>query len=81
MDALAGQKRPVARQKISIDHRPNSNRRRHRYTARLTGNSGGSVVASGPPGRAAAPFEDDRPLPVLKGHFSRRDVALKPVEL
>lgn len=31
--------------------------------------------------RAAAPFEDDRSLPTLKGYLSRRDVALKPVDL
>jgi hypothetical protein len=67
--------------KFSIDHRPNSNRRRHRHTARLTGNFGASLPASGPRRRAAAPFEDDRSLPTLKGNFSRQDVALKSVDL
>jgi hypothetical protein len=71
----------VTRRKFSIDHRPNSNRRRHRDTARLTGNFGVSLLASGPLRRGAAPFEDDRSLPTLKGYLARRDVALKPVDL
>jgi hypothetical protein len=68
--------------KVSIDHRPSSNRRCHRYTARLTGISGGGLLTSGSRSRVAAPFQHDRSPPILKGQLSsRREVVLEPAEL
>ena len=65
---------------VNIDYRPNSNRRRHRYTVPPSRNCGGSHLALRARKRVAAPLEDDPSLPTLKeGHPSRRDVALQPV--
>lgn len=67
--------------KVNIDHRPSSNRRRHRYTAPPSGICGGSLLASCPRECVGAPFEDDLSLPGLKeGRPSGRDVAFGPLD-
>jgi len=97
ISTLAGQKRQVARQKVSIDDRPRRNRRHHGYTAPRCGICGGSVLVSRPRQRSGDRFRmawsdesrDSDPLglrhsslPTLPGgHPSRRDAALKPVDL
>ncbi len=87
----------MTRQKVSIDHRPSSNRRRHGCTAPPCRNCGASFLVSGPRRRAGDRFrmvrgdegrDSDLPaprhssLPILREvHPSRRDAALKPVDL
>jgi hypothetical protein len=86
-----------AGRKVSIDHRPRSNRRRHRYTAPPCGNGGGTLPASRSRKRAGGRLRAVRsdetrnsdPPPAhhsslriaKRGHPSRRDAALKPVGL
>ncbi len=93
----AGQKRQPARQKVSIDDRPRRNRRHRGYTAPPRGICGGFVLVSCPRARAGDRFRMVRSdesrhrdplalrhssLPTLPGgHPSRRDAALKPVDL
>jgi len=93
----AGQKRQPARQKVSIDDRPRRNRRHHGYTAPPRGICGGSVLVSRPQRRSGdrvrLVWSDESrhrdplalrhsSLPTLPGgHPSRRDAALKPVDL
>src|SRR5215472_14550355 len=67
-------------EKVKIDHRPSSNRRRRRYTVPQFLNCGGSRLALHAQARAAA-LEDDLSLLALEGHPSRRHVALQPVAL
>src|SRR5216684_4949328 len=93
---FAGQKRQVTRQKFSIDHPPSSNRRRHRYTAPHAGmaadpfwynvleSAGDRLrrVRSNETRDSDPPAPRNSPLPTLKGERpSRRDAALKPVDL
>ena len=97
ISTLAGQKRQVARQKVSIDDRPRGNRRHHGYTAPPCWICGGFVLVSRPRRRSgdrvrlvwSDESRDSDPLalrhsslPTLPGdHPSRRDAALKPVDL
>ena len=96
ISALARQKRQVTRQKFSIDCRPRSNRRRHRYTAPHAGmaadpfwynvleSAGDRLrrVRSNETRDSDPPAPRNSPLPTLKGERpSRRDAALKPVDL
>jgi len=68
--------------RFNIALRPNSNRRRLGYTVPPFGNCGGSHLESCPRWCAGAPLWYDRWLPSVKvARSSRRDVALKPVDL
>jgi hypothetical protein len=58
----------VTQQKVSIDHRPSSNRRRHGYTAPPCGNCGGSLLVSCPRKRVG-----DRFRPVRNDESRERD--------
>ena len=87
----------MTRQKVSIDHRPSSSRRCHRYKVPPCGNCGASFLARRPPKRAGDRFRRSRSderrdsgppalrhssLPTLKGvHSSLCETALKPTDL